>query len=134
MAAYDVRISDWSSDVCSSDLGALQRGPGRRFGQDQGELLAAVAAGDVLAAAVLGQQLAELRQQRVATSVAVDVVEGLEVVDVEHQQRQRQPAPLAAREFARRRFLQVAAVEQAGQRIADRLQADRKSTRLNSSH
>src|SRR3546814_2285144 len=71
----------------------------------------------------LGQQLAELRQQRVATSVAVDVVEGLEVVDVEHQQRQRQPAPLAAREFARRRFLQVAAVEQAGQRIADRLQA-----------
>src|SRR3546814_2282256 len=43
--------------------------------------------------------------------------------DLEHQQRQRQPAPLAAREFARRRFLQVAAVEQAGQRIADRLQA-----------
>src|SRR3546814_2183603 len=24
--AYEVRISDWSSDVCSSDLGAAQRG------------------------------------------------------------------------------------------------------------
>src|SRR3546814_16478510 len=24
--AYEVRISDWSSDVCSSDLAALQRG------------------------------------------------------------------------------------------------------------
>src|SRR3546814_6620386 len=25
--AYEVRISDWSSDVCSSDLLALSRGP-----------------------------------------------------------------------------------------------------------
>src|SRR3546814_20277562 len=122
-----MRISYWSSDVCSSDL--LQRGLGRRFGQDQGELLAAVAAGDVLAAAVLGQQLAELRQQRVATGVAVDVVEGLEVVDVEHQQRQRQPAPLAAREFARRRFLPVPALEPAGHRTADRPQATRTEER-----
>src|SRR3546814_4250821 len=29
--AYEMRISDWSSDVCSSDLGALSRsGPGAR--------------------------------------------------------------------------------------------------------
>src|SRR3546814_12265697 len=76
-------------DRTAERRGALQRGPGRRFGQDQGELLAAVAAGDVLAAAVLGQQLAELRQQRVATRVAEDGVEALEVVDVEQQRAQR---------------------------------------------
>src|SRR3546814_1415261 len=31
--AYEMRISDWSSDVCSSDLGAL---PGHEF-EDRGE-------------------------------------------------------------------------------------------------
>src|SRR3546814_2116698 len=28
--AYEMRISDWSSDVCSSDLGAARRSPPRR--------------------------------------------------------------------------------------------------------
>src|SRR3546814_4989361 len=28
--AYEMRISDWSSDVCSSDLRRLDRGRGRR--------------------------------------------------------------------------------------------------------
>src|SRR3546814_12536515 len=34
--AYEVRISDWSSDVCSSDLGGAQSGAARRhrIGQD----------------------------------------------------------------------------------------------------
>src|SRR3546814_3725372 len=27
--AYEMRISDWSSDVCSSDLRRLQQGPGQ---------------------------------------------------------------------------------------------------------
>src|SRR3546814_5851109 len=37
--AYDVRISDWSSDVCSSDLLAIRTGPfGDRFGAVQGGL------------------------------------------------------------------------------------------------
>src|SRR3546814_4997327 len=30
-----MRISDWSSDVCSSDLNAALRGPGRTAGVDQ---------------------------------------------------------------------------------------------------
>src|SRR3546814_10889907 len=49
--AYEMRISDWSSDVCSSDLGesqgrgeggvlldrvAVQGGPGRRLAEDHG--------------------------------------------------------------------------------------------------
>src|SRR3546814_6356230 len=41
--AYEMRISDWSSDVCSSDLGALARQllplhPGRTQGAAQGIL------------------------------------------------------------------------------------------------
>src|SRR3546814_4078354 len=33
--AYEMRISDWSSDVCSSDLQIDQRGIGGRTGADQ---------------------------------------------------------------------------------------------------
>src|SRR3546814_12314866 len=31
--AYEVRISDWSSDVCSSDLADRRRDPARHFGR-----------------------------------------------------------------------------------------------------
>src|SRR3546814_6107520 len=35
--AYEMRISDWSSDVCSSDLdGRRHRGSARRAGPDRG--------------------------------------------------------------------------------------------------
>src|SRR3546814_6253425 len=37
--AYELRISDWSSDVCSSDLGS-QVGPLAAHGVDAGERLA----------------------------------------------------------------------------------------------
>src|SRR3546814_4154703 len=43
--AYEMRISDWSSDVCSSDLG------------DDYELLVAVPADRVAEAAALGERL-----------------------------------------------------------------------------
>src|SRR3546814_18339654 len=36
MTSYDMRISDWSSDVCSSDL-ARRRAPGGRSRQSPGE-------------------------------------------------------------------------------------------------
>src|SRR3546814_4677051 len=38
--AYEMRISDWSSDVCSSDLLEAGARAGRRFLEDQGDLLA----------------------------------------------------------------------------------------------
>src|SRR3546814_15013619 len=34
--AYEMRISDWSSDVCSSDLSAGKRAPARAAGQPRG--------------------------------------------------------------------------------------------------
>src|SRR3546814_1125320 len=42
--AYEMRISDWSSDVCSSDLGFGLQGPGGRQIGDDG---AAMKAGDI---------------------------------------------------------------------------------------
>src|SRR3546814_16977924 len=58
--AYEMRISDWSSDVCSSDLPAQQRDRGQQRDRDQvleqqdGECQAPVVGVELLA---LGQQL-----------------------------------------------------------------------------
>src|SRR3546814_3649947 len=41
--AYEMRISDWSSDVCSSDLGALGGGRGGRRRERQVDAQAVVA-------------------------------------------------------------------------------------------
>src|SRR3546814_6088820 len=35
--AYEMRISDWSSDVCSSDLGSAGRAPQRRLNRAAGQ-------------------------------------------------------------------------------------------------
>src|SRR5690606_28187254 len=102
-------------------FGARRATVWRHFRQDQGEFLAAVAAGDVFVARVRGQHLCEMDEDRVAAVVAVLVVEALEVVDVQHQQRQRPAATLTARQFALQGFLQIAPVEQAGEGIADAL-------------
>ena len=69
------------------------------------------------------QQLAELGQQGIAAGMAVQVVERLEVVQVEHHHAHRQAATLAAGQFAHQRLFQIAAVEQAGERVADGLDA-----------
>src|SRR3546814_3092524 len=44
--AYEMRISDWSSDVCSSDLLAVARAPLKAEGFFQALCRAAVAAGN----------------------------------------------------------------------------------------
>src|SRR3546814_4079219 len=44
--AYEMRISDWSSDVCSSDL--LDAGRGRRAAHDPAHRLAWLAAPDLV--------------------------------------------------------------------------------------
>ena len=99
-------------------LGPLAGATRIQFGHDDGEFLAAVTAGDVLAAHLGLDQPADLGEQRVAGRVAVGVVEALEMVDVEHQHRQRQPTALAALQFAGEVLLEIPAIEQARQRIA----------------
>ena len=84
----------------------------------QHELLAALPAGDVLAARIALQHARERDQHRVACRVSVTVVEVLEAIQVKGQYRQRQSATLAARQLTAQRLAQVASIEQSGQGIA----------------
>src|SRR3546814_7892671 len=68
--AYEMRISDWSSDVCSSDLRLLQRAVCRHTG-------AGVGAGEHLVDAVEVDQIARVRRQHpVGIPAAVPDAEG----------------------------------------------------------
>src|SRR3712207_8566228 len=67
-----------------------------------------------------------LFRSRVASAVAVRVIQPLEVVHVQHGERQRAAAALRMHREALRHLLQEAAVVEGGQ--------DRKSTPLNSTH
>ena len=108
------RLLDRAGQLDGDLLGLLDRGAGR---QQDGELVAADA-GDQLGAGDAGLQAgADLAQQPVAGLVAERVVELLEVVEVDQQQRQlglrlagRGRGVLQARE-------QPAPVRQAGQRV-----------------
>jgi hypothetical protein len=95
-------------------LGAALGNIQHHFRHDQHEFLAALAAGDVLAARIGLQHPRKGHQHGIAGLVAVVVVEVLEVVEVEGHHRDLQVSALAARELAPERFGEVAAVEQSG--------------------
>src|SRR3546814_6888710 len=80
--AYEMRISDWSSDVCSSDLDVVADA----FDQ-HGELVAAQARDQGLLAERGADATASLDQHLVAGCVAGAVVDQLETVQVEEQDR-----------------------------------------------
>ena len=109
------------------ELGDLRADPlgdllGRRLAdveQDDGELLAAVAGDDVVGAPPVLQDLGDAAQGVVAGQVAVAVVVALEVIDVDHQDRQRQPGPVAALHLQRQPLAEVAVVVEAGQPVGD---------------
>ena len=90
------------------------------LGQDRGELLAAVAREQLLATDAAEQPARHLAQHVVAGEVAVLVVDRLEVIDVEHQQRQRPAVARAARDLALEELEEVALVVGAGQGVHDR--------------
>src|SRR3546814_7504808 len=107
-----MRISDWSSDVCSSDLRKVARGHGRREGE--GRLVARLVEAGHEAAGVGCLELSE----QPANLLAADLVG---IIEREKPVRLRvDRAGVAGSEpiFARRK----------------RRGGDRKSTRLNSSH
>ena len=72
-------------------LGQLARALQVGLRQDHGELLAAVARGQIAALDRLGQHLRHQTQHLIADLMAVGVVELLEMIDVGEQQRQRLP-------------------------------------------
>src|SRR3546814_7279439 len=100
-----MRISDWSSDVCSSDLHAIDEADEREAvdpDDRQREFLAAEPGDGAARAFPALETLGDLAEHDVPRLVPEGVVDRLEAIDVDQQQR--------------------------GGRI------DRKSTRLNSSH
>src|SRR3546814_1350138 len=100
--AYEMRISDWSSDVCSSDLPAL-------------EARLVINAADSLPSALRSVRGQSLRE--------IEVI----IADDGSSDGTAAVAAAAEREDPRVRLL-------AGSRNRGAAAADRKSTRLNSSH
>ena len=95
--------------------------PGVAGGHDHAELLAAEAADDVRSAQRHTQEVGEVAQNLVADAVPVDVVDALEVVDVEHQDRDRVARTARARQLGAQALVEVAVVVEAGQRVGLRL-------------
>src|SRR3546814_7852056 len=110
--AYEMRISDWSSDVCSSDL----RGDEAVF-VAQGDRRAVRSVAQVLAG---GAVVERHRRHAAGHRLERDVAERL--------RQAREQEQVGAGEVARQRFAALHAAEDEVRVL------DRKSTRLNSSH
>ena len=94
-----------------------------RVGEQGDELVATEASDDVAGAHRRFQPFGGLAQDPVALGVAASVVELLEGVEVEQDERDRRPRPRGARKLARRRLAPAAAIEQAGEVVEHRLAA-----------
>ena len=110
-----------SRDGGPDPVGDLADGAARDPGQQDRELVAAVAVDAVAVAQRVGHRERDPAQQRVALGMAVPVVVGLERVEVEHQQAERLLALDQQPELA----LEGAVVAQPGQRVVLGLGHDR---------
>jgi len=95
----------------------------RALGQDEGELFATVAAGDVLGADAAEKGLANGGQGLIAGRVSEAVVIALEVVEIEHHHSEGAAFAPRGVQFAIEELLHVAAVVQPGEGVANCLQA-----------
>lgn len=120
-AQFDIQMFHRFPQLFGTGCGDVEVGTG----QDEREFLATVAAGDVFAAGVARDELSECCQQGIAAFMAVVIVETLEVIDIEHDDRERLLATACAGCFARQRIFHVAAVEKSRQRIVQRLMTQR---------
>ncbi len=80
-----MQLLDPAADALGHDGRAFQR----LVGQDHRKFLAAVARHQIVCAHFAGHGAGDALQTLVAAQVAVGIVVLLEVVDVDHQQRQR---------------------------------------------
>src|SRR5690554_6244531 len=91
--------------------------PGVGAGQQDHELLAAVPGGDIAAADLVADPPGDAAQDVVADEVAVTIVDRLEMIDVDHQARERRALAAAPRDLLVQPRLEVAPVAPAGQRV-----------------
>ena len=80
------------------------------------------------------QQLTEGRQQRIADRVAMLVIDGFEVVEVQDRHGQRCAGAAGNRHLGRQHLVQVTAVVQPGQHVDRGLLAQRLLQRLHFGH
>ena len=97
--------------------GETERIAGVARRHDHAELLAADAADDIRASHGLARETGELHEQLVTGAVAVDVVDALEVVEVEHQHRHRVVRARGARQLRAEAVVEEAVVVEPGQRV-----------------
>src|SRR3546814_1071781 len=115
--AYDVRISDWSSDVCSSDLSPCALGD-RWSRQRKRPVPVNIMALDTTIISQLAQRLEKARRDRVPVPRITDEIPDLSLADAYHIQDALRLIPIGGH------------ASPAGLKMG----LDRKSTRLNSSH
>ena len=105
-------------------VGQPAAGRGRVLARDvarqQQELVAAVARQQRLVAADAAQARAHAPQQAVARGMAQRVVDELEVVEVDEQQRHRPPTPPGARDRGAQPRFELRAIRQAGDGVEER--------------
>src|SRR4051794_20812524 len=104
-------------DPLADPLGEMLRAVLSCFGEYDDELLAAIAGDDVDLAHLFPDPVGHLDEHGVTDLVAVRVVDLLEPVQVEHQQRQRPAEPGGAVDFARERLLEEPVVAQPGEAV-----------------
>ena len=103
----------------ADDLG-VGRGAAR---QQERELVAADPIAAVSAPQVRPDDLADRAEHLVACSVAAPIVRLLEIVDVDHEQRQRRVLLLGLEDLVVELLLERPVVAQAGQPVAERIEA-----------
>lgn len=85
--------------------------------EDDDELVAAEAGHQVARSHLAAQALGHLLEQGVAHRVAVGIVDGLEAIEIDHQDAAAAAAALAAGHSQPQVLLQVNAVDQSGQAV-----------------
>ena len=107
----------WRCDERAQLLGQDRAFLDAGLGQDQHEFLAAVPADQVAGPQVRRDRLGDAAQDDVAGGVAVGVVDGLEVVDIDERDRQRALVARRALDFGEQVGEQGLAVDDAGQAV-----------------
>ena len=85
--------------------------------EDDRELLAAVAARDVAGTERVREEVADALEDEVAEGMAEVVVQLLEVIEVDHDERDRAPATRAAGDLRGEALVEVGAVAEPGERV-----------------
>jgi hypothetical protein len=115
--AHEIRHAQSCEDLFGRRNSAL---PALEFGQQDHELVSAIAAGRVRRAQAGGQTCRDLLQYPVSSDVTELVIDALEVVQVKKQQRDLPAPPPCQRDRLAEAVLQQSAIRQAGQLVVKR--------------